>query len=221
MRGIEPHRHRGVFTDGKSIFTENLVPGESVYGEKLARQRNTEYRRWDPMRSKLGALVQKGTANFPIGETSKILYLGAASGTTASHVSDIARGGVIYCVEVSKIPFQKLLLLARKRKNIIPIMADASFPERYARIVPDVDLVYQDIAQRDQVWIFVKNLGFLRSGGHGIMMIKARSIDVAKEPRDIYSQVEKDFRDRGLQVMETKELAPFEKDHAAIILRKT
>jgi fibrillarin-like pre-rRNA processing protein len=217
---LHPHRFRGVFTDGKNIFTENTTPGTSVYGESLVKDGESEYRRWEPARSKLSALIRKGCSGFPFEKRSAVLYLGAASGTTVSHVSDIAKEGTVFAVEVSRIPFQKLLFLAESRKNIIPIMADAAFPGRYGYVVPQVDVLYQDIAQRDQLSIFRKNLTFLCPGGTGIIMVKARSIDVTVEPKDIYKRVEDGFRADGLKVLEKKELAPFEKDHAAIVVRK-
>src|SRR5271157_5900002 len=102
----------GVFSDGRRIFTVNAVPGKSVYGEKLIRQGNTEFREWDPFRSKLCGAIRKGLKTFPFSNDSKVLYLGASTGTTISHLSDIALDGEIYAVEMAPAMGEKLMELA-------------------------------------------------------------------------------------------------------------
>ncbi len=206
-----------VFTDGRDLYTENLTPGRDVYGERLVAVRGIEYRQWDPRRSKLAALLLKGWKILPLERTSQVLYLGAASGTTVSHVSDIALEGTVYAVEFSRRVFQNLLGLAEARHNVLPILADASKPEVYAGTVGRVDLVYQDIAQRDQVEILEKNLRFLHPDGTVILIVKARSIDVAREPADVYRSVERALRKVGVHVLGTVPLEPFQRDHAAVI----
>jgi fibrillarin-like pre-rRNA processing protein len=206
-----------VFTDGRNLYTENLTPGRDVYGERLVTLLGIEYRQWDPRRSKLAALLLKGWKILPLERTSQVLYLGAASGTTVSHVSDIALEGTVYAVEFSRRVFQNLLELAEARHNVLPILADASKPEAYAPTVGRVDLVYQDIAQRDQVEILEKNLRFLHPDGTVILIVKARSIDVAREPADVYRSVERALRKIGLHVLGTVPLEPFQRDHAAVI----
>jgi rRNA 2'-O-methyltransferase fibrillarin len=77
------------------LVTKNLVPGESVYGEKRISIEGgvdgtkVEYRVWNPFRSKLAAGVLGGLDNIYIAPGKKVLYLGAASGTSVSHVADI------------------------------------------------------------------------------------------------------------------------------------
>jgi fibrillarin-like pre-rRNA processing protein len=205
-----------VFTDGQNLFTENLTPGKAVYGERLVTVRGIEYREWDPHRSKLAALLLKGWKILPLGRTSQVLYLGAASGTTVSHVSDLCPEGTVYAVEFSRRVFQKLLDLAEERHNVIPILADASKPDGYAPTVGRVGFLYQDIAQRDQVDILERNLRFLTSEGFGILFVKARSADVARKPEAVYRGAAAGLRRAGLHVLGTVPLDPFEKDHAAI-----
>ena len=83
---IEPHKKfPGVFYVDKNLATVNLVPGEKVYGEQLIKDKKTEYRTWDNFRSKPAAAIKKGLKEFPLKEGMKVLYLGIASGTTASH----------------------------------------------------------------------------------------------------------------------------------------
>lgn len=78
---------------------------------------------------------------------SKVLYLGAASGTTVSHVSDIVgENGHVYAVEFSKRCGRDLVNLAKKRTNIHPIIEDARKPTRYRMLIDMVDCVFADVA---------------------------------------------------------------------------
>ena len=214
---------------GKShYYTINAAPGLSVYGEKISVDDDgTEYRSWDPKRSKLGALYQKRISP-PFSPTSKVLYLGAASGTTVSHVSDILadRGnGVVYAVEFSERPMRDLVMLAEKRENIIPIFSDAARPELYFPIVEEVDIIFQDVAQANQAEIACRNAAyFLKDNGYLILCIKARSIDVAKNPKKVFGEeikiLEKNA-DVSFEISRTIDLAPFHADHMCVIARKT
>lgn len=191
-----------------------------MYGESLRKLDGKEYRFWDPKRSKLAAYMKKGGEVFPFSRKTRVLYLGAATGTTVSHLSDVASDGRIFAVEFSRIPFTKLVALAEERPNIMPFLGDASHPERYAPMVGPVDVVYQDIAQRDQVPIFVKNMRFLRSDGIGMIVIKARSIDVSAAPPGVFKEAADMLESAGLNMISVTGLEPFEKDHAMIVVRK-
>lgn len=217
MGEIEPHRMPHIYTDGRTIYTRNLVPGQSVYGEKLVLSEGVEYRAWNPRRSKLAAYILKGCRTFPFDRGSTILYLGAATGTTASHLSDIATQGMIYCVEISSLPFRKLVSLCETRRNMVPLLADANNPEGYQKLIAEVDILYQDIAQRNQVEILRKNMKFLRESGVAFLMVKARSIDVSMDPKDLFESVKSELKQSGLKLVESKNLAPYEKDHMAIV----
>ena len=80
-----------------ALATRNMVPGESIYGEKrvsvqadpFVKESTIEYRIWNPFRSKLAAAIMSGVEDTHIIPGARVLYLGAASGTTVSHVSDI------------------------------------------------------------------------------------------------------------------------------------
>uniref|UniRef100_A0A2P2LHZ4 Mediator of RNA polymerase II transcription subunit 36a n=1 Tax=Rhizophora mucronata TaxID=61149 RepID=A0A2P2LHZ4_RHIMU len=157
---IEPHRHEGVFVaKGKedALVTKNLVPGEAVYNEKRISVQNedgtkVEYRIWNPFRSKLAAAILGGVDNIWIKPGAKVLYLGAASGTTVSHVSDIVGPmGVVYAVEFSHRSGRDLVNMAKKRTNVIPIIEDARHPAKYRMLVGMVDVIFSDVAQPDQV----------------------------------------------------------------------
>ena len=179
-----------LFIINKTLCTKNLSPGNQVYGETLITFKDEEYRSWDPKRSKLAALVLKGCEFFPITPFSNVLYLGAANGTTASHVSDIASGGKVYCLEFSSRAFKDLLKVAGTRGNMYPILEDAFYPERYRPLVGNIDVLYQDLSQRDQLRAFIINADtFLKPNQHGILMIKSRSIDITKSPKQVFQDV--------------------------------
>jgi fibrillarin-like pre-rRNA processing protein len=221
VKRIRVWKFPGVFTDSERLLTENLTPTHQVYGEELIEWENKEYRVWNPKRSKACAMLKKGTKNFPFQRESKILYLGAASGTTASHLSDIACQGILFCVEFSKRSFSDLVYLCEMRKNMIPIFADANKPSMYKEAVGKVDLIYQDISQRDQTKIFLKNIdSFLSPNGFGILMVKSRSIDVTAKPKDIFAKAEKELERNDLKVLENIPLKPYEKDHTAIVVKR-
>jgi len=211
---------QGTFKEKNRIFTENLdsCKGIKVYNEKLVKYKGREFRSWNPYRSKLAAAILNGL-KIEIKPNSKILYLGAATGTTVSHVSDIVKEGVVYSVESSPVAVKNLIQLSEKRKNIIPILGDANHPDRYSSIVSTVDLIYQDISQRNQAEIFISNVArYLKRDGNGILIVKARCIDVSLKPKKAYEIVCSILEDNGLKIKEKIDLTPYEKDHAAIIV---
>lgn len=205
--------------DGK-IATKNLTPGISVYGEELIEE-NEEYRLWNPRRSKLAAALLNGLENLKITNTSKVLYLGASTGTTVSHISDIAINGRIYAIEFSPTTAKKLVQLSHRRLNIAPILGDATKPKEYMNIVEKVDLVYCDVAQSKQSELFMKNMNlFAKDNGLGFLVIKSRSIDVVQKPKRIFKQEEKKLKEKGFKIIEKVKLEPFEKDHMAFLVEK-
>ncbi len=224
---LAAHKFPGVFTvnDGQRVSLATMAPAThktSVYGEKLVTHETGVYRLWSPRRSKLAAAIQNGINELPIQPGSRVLYLGAASGTTVSHVSDIiGPRGLVISVEFSPSTARGLVELAATRTNIIPIVEDARYPARYAQLVNGfVDVIYQDVAQPDQIRIFVDNLkAFSTYGGWGLIAIKARSIDSTGDVHRIYDQQISLLDSAGLQIVERVELEPFEKDHIMVSVR--
>jgi len=206
-----------VVRHGDSLFTANAVPGATVYGERLVDIDGIEHRQWNPMRSKLAALLLLCERELPLKRDSRVLYLGSASGTTASHVSDICSEGIVYCVEVSQRSFRDLVGLCEVRSNMIPIMADASLPEGFDSMVERVDFVYQDIAQRQQTDIFLTNMRHFEAPA-GVLMLKSRSVDVNRDPRRVFAEVKGKLSAEGLHVVEAVELERYSKDHAAFVV---
>ncbi|MGD1837343.1 MAG: fibrillarin-like rRNA/tRNA 2'-O-methyltransferase [Nitrososphaeraceae archaeon] len=203
----------------KHLSTINLMKGQTVYGEKLVKFDKQEYRTWDPFRSKFAAAIKKGLFEIPIKLNSKILYLGASTGTTISHLSDIVgNSGVIFAVESSiRVARELNENVSIKRQNIIPIIEDARKPSLYFSIFGSVDLVYCDIAQPDQTDIAIENCNmFLKKQGKILLVIKTRSIDVTKDPKFIISQEARKLEDNQFIIKQIITLDPFDKDHGLI-----
>ena len=200
-----------------ALLTRNLVPGTKVYNEDLVLRGGVEYRTWDPFRSKLAAAIIKGLPQTVIREGSRVLYLGASTGTTASHVSDlVGKEGVVVGVEFApRVAREFVEHVARVRSNVIPFVMDARDPSKYR--VTTVDVVYCDIAQPDQTEIAVANCSaMLKAHGSLLLTVKSRSIDVLKDPQKIYSEEAEKLGAAGFNVHAVIELSPFEKDHAMI-----
>ena len=202
------------------LFTLSLSGDVSEYGEKIVKQRKLFFRFWDPNRSKLSAALFKGISQIGISPGKRVLYLGAASGTTVSHVSDIVgSSGKVFAIEFSEHVAKNLFFMARRRKNILPMLFDARFPEIYAPFIGECDVVYQDIAQKDQLDIFVKNSKLLLSpGGTALVCVKSRSIDVSKKPKDIFKQFKFQL-EKEMKIVDYRELSPYEEDHAIFVAK--
>ena len=208
----------GVYMIEDHLATKNLIPSHKVYGEKLVEVEGKEYRIWEQRRSKLGAAILNGMSTFPFEENSKVLYLGASSGTTPSHISDICSDGTVWCVEFSPRMMRSLVELTRTRKNMIPILDDATKPQNYMHLLEKVDVLYSDVAQPKQSELFMNNMRlYLKPEGIGVIMIKARSIDVTKSPKKIFREEESKLKISGFRVLEKINLKPYEKDHMAIV----
>ncbi len=211
-------KFNGVHIIEDHIATENLNPGIKVYGEKLVELKGKEYRIWEQRRSKLGAAIMNGMTFFPFEKHSKVLYLGASSGTTPSHISDIAAEGSIWCVEFSPRMMRSLVELSKTRNNMIPILDDATKPLNYLHLLEKVDILYSDVAQPKQSELFMDNARlYLEPEGIGILMIKSRSIDVTKNPKRIFKEETSKLKTGGFRVLEKIPLDPYEKDHMAIV----
>ena len=203
----------------KHISTLNLIEGNNVYGEKLVKYNGEEYRIWDPFRSKLAGALRKGLKQLPLMNGTKVLYLGASTGTTVSHISDIVGfKGIVFAVEPAvRVARELIENVASKRRNVIPILEDARKPKSYFSIFGKVDIVYSDIAQPDQTEIAIANcLTYLRPKGAMLIVIKTRSIDVTMDPKSVVAQEAKKIERAGFQIEQIIDLEPFDKDHAMI-----
>lgn len=206
-------------TNEKYLATQNLINGNSVYGEKIIKYEDIEYRLWDPFRSKLAGAILKGLRENPIKESSKVLYLGASTGTTVSHVSDIVgNSGIVFPVEPSvRVARELLENVSSKRNNIIPILSDARNYLKYYGYFGIVDVVYSDIAQPDQTMIAIDNSkSYLKDDGDLLIIIKTRSIDVLTDPKIVTQNEAKKLEANNFTINQIINLEPFEKDHSLI-----
>jgi fibrillarin-like pre-rRNA processing protein len=217
---MELLRDPGLYRKGKTLLTENLCPGESVYGETLEKEGDKEFRYFDPFHSKLAAYVVKGGKEWPFGHIHNLLYLGAGSGTTVSHISDILPKARLYAVERFPRPFASLLRMAKKRANLYPVLADAQMPEQYRAIPGEVDMIYQDVSQRNQVQILMENVhATLNPHGWVMLQLKTRSITQSEPPRAVLKVARAELEKEGMDVMDVVDLSPFSRDHYCLVLQ--
>lgn len=205
------------------MVTLNQVIGESVYGEKRMSveegEKKIEYRTWNPFRSKLAAAIMGGVDNIHIKPGSKVLYLGAASGTTVSHVSDVVgETGLVFAVEFSHRSGRDLINMAKKRTNIIPIIEDARHPHKYRMLVSAVDCIFADVAQPDQARIVAINAHyFLKNEGFVVISIKANCIDSTAESEAVFASEVAKLKNEKIKPKEQVTLEPYERDHAVVV----
>ena len=208
---------RRIYIEGKKLYTQSET-NKSVYGEITKKVSGNYFRYWNPKRSKLSAAFIKGLKSFPFTESSKILYLGASTGTTVSHLSDICVHGSIYAVELAYEPFMKLLSLAENRTNVFPILEDANMVERYSFFVENVDIIYQDISQRNQIQIFNENAEAFREAGKALLVIKIRAISSRQNEDDILNKAISEIK--GFEVVQKVSLVPYDKANYMLYLER-
>ena len=160
---------------------------------------------WNAYHSKLSAYVLGKGENWPFKKDSKILYLGAAEGNTVGFLSKVCKNGEIIAIDISATAVAELVNLAEKESNIIPFLGDAHFPEKYQVYARNHDILYQDIAQSDQVEIFIRNFKFF-SPMCGYLMIKSHSIRTGK---NIFEEVENTLKKEfaRLEIIDIKKWA--------------
>jgi len=201
-----------IMLDGKEMLsTMTRFPGEDTleYDGRI-------YRSWNPSVSKLASMLVKGM-KAPLASNSKILYLGAASGTTASRVADIADKGLVYAVEFAPRPARDLLKAIEHRANVIPMIADARYPEKYPPFIDSVDVIYQDVAQPDQAEIAIANADkYLKNGGTLILAIKAKSISSTDNVGDIFRN-ELEVLEKHFEIVDKRSLEPLHHNHLAVM----
>ena len=204
----------GIFKNGNKIYTKNLGRGR-VYGEQLVGDK----REWEPTRSKLGAAIVNGMKEMPIKNGSIVLYLGASTGTTISHVSDIlGRDGFVYGIEFAERVIRSLFDLADERKNIAAVKADARKMEY--KWVEECNAVICDVADPQETQIAIRNCDeFMKKGGYLLLSVKSQSIDVTKNPKEVYEQEKNKLRDAGFEVVQMINLEPHEEKHCMIVAK--
>jgi rRNA 2'-O-methyltransferase fibrillarin len=145
----------------------------------------------------VAAAVLGGVDHIWIKPGSKVLYIGAAAGTTVSHVSDIVGPqGAVYAVEFS----------------------DARHPLKYRMLIGMVDTIFADVAQPDQARIVALNAHyFLKQGGHAVLAIKASCIDSTAAPEAVFRREVGKLQSENFKPLEQLTLEPYERDHCVLI----
>jgi fibrillarin-like pre-rRNA processing protein len=209
-----------IYFEGKKFYTKSLVKGK-VYGEKLITENKIEYREWNPFKSKYSAALNNGLKENIFFKGATVLYLGSAEGTTVSHVSDIVgQEGNIFCVDLSEIAMQKLVKLSEQRENILPILSDAGIIENYKEYLEDgVDVIFQDVSQKDQSEIFLKNSVFLKKNCLAALSLKTLSISQTQKKEEILEN-EKKKLENVFEIKQIVNLEPFETGHYLILVKK-
>ncbi len=205
--------------DRRAFWTEALGEPPAVYGERVIRAEAGWLRHWDPNRSKLAAALVRGLSQCLPRSGERWLYLGAATGTTASHVADlVGRSGAVYAVELSVRPFVRLLRLADRYPNLYPILADARVPEEYLALVPPVDGIYADVAQPDQVGLARRNAElFLQEGGPLLLALKTASMGRGGTPHQ-YAERARSELGAWREVRPTISIEPFHRQHLFLVV---
>ncbi|MBD3313245.1 fibrillarin-like rRNA/tRNA 2'-O-methyltransferase [Candidatus Woesearchaeota archaeon] len=218
---LKSHKFKGVYTDGKKLFTKSIAPKERPFEERIIKSDGDIYRQWDARKSKLAAAILKGVKETGIKPGQTVLYLGASHGYTPSFVSDIVgEKGFVFALDFAPRVVRDLVFVCEKRSNICPIMADANNPDSYAFQISEADHIYQDIAQKNQSEIFLKNVAmYLKKGGLAMIAVKSRSIDVSKKPKAVFDQVRREL-EKEMEILDFRVLDPYEKDHCVFVCRK-
>ncbi|MBY9006195.1 MAG: fibrillarin-like rRNA/tRNA 2'-O-methyltransferase [Candidatus Lokiarchaeota archaeon] len=224
---IRPHPHiKNVFISGSSerprLYTKNPIKGKTIYGEKLYHDNKIEYREWNPYRSKLAAIILKHPSTKFLIKNHNCLYLGAASGTTVSHLSDILSNGIVYALEFAERSIRQLIQNSSERMNVVPILGDARFPIKYAKsIFTNINIIYQDVAQPNQAEIAIRNSDYyLKEDGILILVIKSQSIDSVSKSEKVYKKEKKILQQAGLAILENINIQKYALNHTVLIARK-
>ncbi len=221
-----------VMKDGRTLWTLNAVPKKAVYGESLRNFSGTEFRRWDPTRSKLGAALVR-TRRAPElllpEEGTTVLYLGAGHGTSISHLHDHLCGaendlsGRLVAVDLAPRCLRELTHMAKSRPGLVPVLGDARKHAAWGVLLPrKVNWLFQDVAQAGQVDIFVAACRrFLERNGTGLLSLKAASERWTGEGEEaLFTSVEQTLESSGFEVEERIELAGYEDNHVLFAVRK-
>ncbi|MBI5554115.1 MAG: fibrillarin-like rRNA/tRNA 2'-O-methyltransferase [Candidatus Diapherotrites archaeon] len=213
----------GVYRFSSLLVTQNLIDGHPVYGERIHSIDGHQFREWIAHRSKLGAAIKKGLHVFPFHSGSKVLYLGSAEGTTASHISDIiGKEGLLVGIDISPRAMHKFMAVCQERPNMLPLLADATQPDSFAQHLQGIsfEVLFQDVAQPNQADIIIRNAKqFLSPGGFALLTIKARSIDSAGNPQQLIEEEIQPLKNT-FHILQVLRLDPYEKDHALVALQK-
>ena len=198
----------------RRLWSESVGSPPPVYGERWTDRGGHWLRAWVPTRSKLAAALEVGWEGPLPAEGQRWLYLGAATGTTSSHVADLlGPEGALYAVEKSPRPFQKLLRFAERWPNVRPILADVRSLDEEPFVVPLVDGLYADLPQPDQVELVLRAARrFLKEGG--ILLLALKTASMGRElSAPMHLERAEQRLGRFFELERTVRLAPWHRGH--------
>jgi len=201
--------------DRSELFTEAVGGLPPVYGERWVEVDGRAFRAFEPGRSKLAAGIARAWTGPVPKSGERWLYLGAATGTTASHIADlVGPNGAVYAIERSPRPFARLLALAERWPPLLPILGDARALRDYSALVPPVAGIYVDVAQPDQVEIVRSNAALFleRPGGAVVVALKTASMGRERDPAGHLREAEAQLRPL-VELAPSVRLDPFHKGH--------
>lgn len=175
---------------------------------------------WQPERSKVKAALENGLSESYL-KVDKILYLGAAHGYTLTHLYEQFTNVLeVYAVEKSPEMMRAFIPVAEDLTNTLPILADARAPDSFAHYVQgDMDVVFQDIAQKDQVAIFLANCKrFLSTHGVGLLALKAPAVNSTAEPAAVFAEARSQLEKEGMTVVQEVSLEPYQQHHRLFVV---
>ncbi|RLE38905.1 fibrillarin-like rRNA/tRNA 2'-O-methyltransferase [Candidatus Woesearchaeota archaeon] len=211
----------GIFKRKGKLYTKSLLPGRTYFNEQIFKENNIEFRQFSPYNSKFAAAIKRGLKQTGIKEGSIVLYLGSSHGYTVSFFSDIVgEKGVLFAVDVAPRVMRDLIFIAEDRKNIAPILADASHPEEYKKRILQPDFLYQDVAQRNQIEIFIKNIELLKKKSFAMLALKAKSIDISRKTEQIFDQAKSQLKKENINIIQSFTLDPYQRDHMFFLCKK-
>ena len=181
----------------------------------LQIRKSTGWEVWNPYHSKLSAYLIAGGKNWPFKKDSRVLYLGSAEGNTISYLGEVCKTNTITAVEISPVAMAELLVLAKEKENIIPCLCDAHFPEKYRIQANNPEIIYQDIAQNDQVDIFIRNCDYFKPK-RAFLMLKSQSISKLNE--DIFKITKKRLSEI-FEKVEIVNISKWAKGHSAYYMK--
>lgn len=173
---------------------------------------------WNPYKSKWKAVLEKGI-NINLEGNENILYLGASSGTTVRHISQMTNG-IIFAIENSPKMAIRLVRTALKKNNIAPVFCNARDIEFIKSSVfgEKISVLFQDIPSIDQVKILENASRIVEDKCLILFCLKTQSISQEK-PEKTCQEVKEKLRDK-FKILNIVNLEPFHKKHYFFVMCK-
>tara|TARA_Y100000741_G_scaffold312312_2_gene256754 strand:- start:2828 stop:3469 length:642 start_codon:yes stop_codon:yes gene_type:complete len=149
------------------LATKNLIPGNSLFDEKIIQKSDSEFIEWNPYKSKLAASIRNGLQIFPISQNMNVLFVTDIFDSTILHLSNIVGndGKIRYISNQKDIP-----------ENISKIPNIIKFDYEKENADKKFDFLYLDIQDNsflEKTILYMKK--FLKNNGFSIIFLKKES----------------------------------------------